>query len=85
MKLVAQSIRRCGSAAIDCCLVADGTYDAYWERALHSWDLMAGCAIALGAGARITSLAGGPADLSRGHVVVSNGRLHDAVTAIVGA
>jgi myo-inositol-1(or 4)-monophosphatase len=84
MKLIAQSIRRCGSAAIDCCLVADGTYDAYWERALHSWDLMGGCAIALAAGAKLTSLTGGEPDLFGGRVVLSNGKIHDQVVAIVG-
>jgi myo-inositol-1(or 4)-monophosphatase len=84
MKLEAQSIRRCGSAAMDCCFVADGTYDGYWERALHSWDLTAGCAIALAAGARLTSLGGGAPDLSRGYVVLSNGKIHDAMLAIVG-
>ncbi len=77
-------IRRCGSAAIDCCFVADGTYDAYWERSLKIWDLAAGCAIALAAGARLTSLTGGPADLRVGHMVLSNGRVHDAVVALVG-
>jgi myo-inositol-1(or 4)-monophosphatase len=84
MKPVAQSIRRCGSAVLDCCFVADGTYDAYWERSLHSWDLMAGCAIALAAGARLTSLDGTDADLSRGYIVLSNGRIHDDVLAIAG-
>lgn len=85
MKLIAQSIRRCGSAALDCCLVADGTYDAYWERALHSWDMIGGCAIALAAGARLTSLWGGPPDLSRGNIVLSNGRIHDEILAVVGS
>jgi myo-inositol-1(or 4)-monophosphatase len=77
-----QGIRRCGSAAIDCCFVADGTYDGYWERALHAWDLAAGCAIALGAGARLTSLDGAAADLTVGHVVLSNGRIHDALVGL---
>ena len=27
-----EGIRRCGSAAVDLCPVADGTYDIYWER-----------------------------------------------------
>ena len=31
-----RDIRRCGSAALDLCLVADGTYDAYWERACRA-------------------------------------------------
>jgi myo-inositol-1(or 4)-monophosphatase len=78
-----QGIRRCGSAAIDCCLVADGTYEGYWERRLNAWDLAAGCAIAVGAGARLTSLTGGPADLTVGHVVLSNGRIHAALVGMI--
>lgn len=76
-----RGIRRCGSAAMDLCMVADGTYDAYWERALNAWDTAAGAAIALAAGARITDLHGGAPDLAIGHIVVSNGHLHDALLA----
>jgi myo-inositol-1(or 4)-monophosphatase len=78
-------IRRCGSAAIDCCFVADGTYDGYWERSLHAWDLVAGCAIALAAGARLTSLTGGSPDVSVGHVVLTNARIHDELVRRIGA
>jgi len=77
-------IRRCGSAAIDCCLVADGTYDGYWERKLSPWDIVAGSAIALAAGARLTSLGGGVPDLSIGHIALTNGRIHDALMELVG-
>jgi myo-inositol-1(or 4)-monophosphatase len=83
VKRSVQGIRRCGSAAIDCCLVADGTYDGYWERSLHVWDLAAGCAIALGAGARLTSLTGEAPDLTVGNIVLSNGRIHGAIVALV--
>jgi myo-inositol-1(or 4)-monophosphatase len=76
-----RGIRRCGSAALDACMVADGTYDAYWERKLSIWDCAAAAAIALAAGARITNLAGGPVELSIGHLVVSNGHVHDAIVA----
>ena len=78
-----RGVRRCGSAAIDCCHVADGTYDGYWERALHPWDIAAGCAIALGAGARLTALGGGEVDLMIGHLTLTNGKIHDAVTALL--
>lgn len=77
-------VRRCGSAAIDVCLVADGTYDAYWERKLSPWDIAAGVAIAQAAGARITALDGSDVDLSIGHLLVSNGQLHDELLAIIG-
>jgi len=47
-----RDVRRCGSAAIELCLVADGTYDAYVTRALSPWDTCAGAAILLAAGGR---------------------------------
>jgi len=47
-----RDLRRCGSAAIELCLVADGTYDAYVTRALSPWDTCAGAAILLAAGGR---------------------------------
>jgi len=76
VKQVAQGVRRCGSAAIDMCLVADGTYDAYWERRLNAWDVAAGAAIVLSAGGHLTALDGSPVDLSIGHLIASNGRVH---------
>jgi myo-inositol-1(or 4)-monophosphatase len=83
VKKAVQGVRRCGSAAIDLCLVADGTYDAYWERKLNGWDLAAGAAIVLAAGGRLSDLAGGPARIESGEIVASNGRLHDAVVALI--
>ena len=77
MKRNVQGVRRCGSAAIDVCLVADGTYDAFWERRLSTWDLAAGVAIALSAGGTLSHLDGGPAVLDGGHVLLDNGFVHD--------
>lgn len=45
-----RGFRLCGSAAIELCMVADGSYDAYWSPALNGWDTCAGSAILLGAG-----------------------------------
>jgi myo-inositol-1(or 4)-monophosphatase len=47
-----RDVRRCGSAAIELCMVADGTYDAYVTRALNAWDTCAGAAILIAAGGR---------------------------------
>jgi myo-inositol-1(or 4)-monophosphatase len=77
VKRAARGVRRCGAASLDLCLVADGTYDGYWERSLHSWDLVAGAAIVLGAGGRVTDLDGNAPELTTGNVVASNGRVHD--------
>lgn len=80
-----QGIRRCGSAAMDLCLVADGTYDAYWEQKLAPWDMCAGLAIARAAGARVTDYEGGEPSLKRGRVVATNGALHDELMAEIAA
>jgi myo-inositol-1(or 4)-monophosphatase len=85
VKRAARGVRRCGSASLDLCLVADGTYDGYWERSLHSWDLVAGAAIVLAAGGRLSDLQGHSPDLNKGNLVASNGRLHDALVGLIEA
>jgi myo-inositol-1(or 4)-monophosphatase len=75
--LLVQGIRRCGSAAMDLCLVADGTYDGYWEQKLAPWDMTAGAAIVRGAGGRLTGYEGEAVDVVKDRVVATNGRIHD--------
>ena len=77
----ARGVRRCGAAALDLCMVADGTYEAYWERGLNAWDVAAGVALVRAAGGRATDLQGGPLELTRGDVVASNGGVHEALLA----
>ena len=72
-----QGIRRLGSAAMDLCLVADGSYDGYWEQKLAPWDLCAGAAIALAAGARLTTYDGDPVDVRAKKIVCTNGLVHE--------
>jgi myo-inositol-1(or 4)-monophosphatase len=81
LKKIAMGVRRCGSAAIDLCFVADGTYDGYWERKLHAWDVAAGVAIVGAAGGTASSFDGGPVEIGSGNVVASNGRIHAALLA----
>lgn len=85
IKKKCQGIRRCGSAALDLCLVADGTYDGYWEKKVRPWDIAAGAAIVLAAGGRVTGYDGQPCDITRGFVVATNGRIHDALLAELDA
>jgi myo-inositol-1(or 4)-monophosphatase len=85
IKKKCQAVRRCGSAAIDLCLVADGTYDGYWEQKLKPWDAAAGAAVVLAAGGRVSDYVGRGVDLMAGHVVATNGRIHDMLVAELGA
>jgi myo-inositol-1(or 4)-monophosphatase len=55
-----QGVRRLGSAALDCCYVAAGRFDGFWELALNPWDVAAGGLIAQQAGARVTDIDGQP-------------------------
>jgi myo-inositol-1(or 4)-monophosphatase len=83
VKKHARGVRRCGSASVDLCFVADGTYDGYWERQLHAWDLVAGAAIVLSAGGQISALDGSEARLGSGAVIASNRRLHGSLVKLL--
>ncbi|MGA3123374.1 MAG: inositol monophosphatase family protein [Polyangiaceae bacterium] len=85
IKSKCQAVRRCGSAAMDLCLVADGTYDGYWERKVKPWDIAAGSAIVLAAGGRVTGYDGAPTEVTAGQVVATNGQIHDRLIAELGA
>jgi myo-inositol-1(or 4)-monophosphatase len=51
-------VRRDGSAAIDCCHVAAGRADGFWEFALKPWDTAAGVVILRESGAVVTDMSG---------------------------
>lgn len=76
-------IRRLGSAALDLAGVADGTFGLYWEPRLKPWDFVAGAALVLEAGGRVTDLHGGPGYMASCDVFASNGHLHDRFLAEV--
>jgi len=78
-----RAVRRFGSAVIDLAWVACGRYDGFWELRLGPWDVAAGGLLVEEAGGRLTSLTGGPVDLERPTLVASNGRIHDAMLAIL--
>lgn len=70
-------VRRDGSAALDLSFVASGRLDAFWEMKLAPWDLGAGTLLVEEAGGRITNLMNGPFNIETGHVIASNGHIHD--------
>jgi myo-inositol-1(or 4)-monophosphatase len=76
-------VRRLGSAALDLALVADGTFGLYWEPRLKLWDFVAGAALVLEAGGRVTDLDGGPDFMRSCDVFASNGPLHEPFLELV--
>lgn len=81
----ARAVRRLGSAAIDLCYVAAGRLDGFWEQRLQPWDVAAGTLLVEEAGGRVTGLDGSPLDVRAGHVLASNGRIHDQMIDTIRA
>lgn len=85
------ALARVGSLGLKAALVADGTADAYPSASLQTslWDLVAPSVIVQEAGGRISDLAGRPLEFGAGElawrrgVLISNGRLHDALVALL--
>ena len=79
----AQGVRRCGSAALDLALIADGTYDGFWEKRLNPWDMAAGVVLVEEAGGRVTSLDGAPVPPWPETIVATNGLVHDELRGVL--
>jgi len=80
---VAHDIRRDGSAAIDCCHVAAGRADGFWEFGLQPWDAAAGVVALREAGATVTGIQGEPWSVHSNGIIAANPVLHAALAAII--
>lgn len=78
-----QGIRRAGSAAMDCCHIAAGRADGYWEFGLNAWDVAAGALLVTEAGGRVSDVALGPLDLNRPRILATNGRIHEEMASLI--
>jgi myo-inositol-1(or 4)-monophosphatase len=77
----AHGIRRDGSAAVDCCHVACGRADAFWELGLQTWDTAAGVVILEESGATVSDLRGNPWTVETRDFLAANPVLHTAMLA----
>jgi myo-inositol-1(or 4)-monophosphatase len=79
----ARAVRRLGSAAIDLCWVAAGRMDGFWESDLKPWDIAGGALIVAEAGGRVTDTDGAPFASRAGHVLATNGYVHDEMLRVI--
>lgn len=79
----ARAVRRLGSAALDLCYVAAGRMDGFWESDLRPWDIAAGALIVSEAGGRVTGTGGEPFRSRLGHVLATNGPLHEPMLGVI--
>jgi myo-inositol-1(or 4)-monophosphatase len=82
-QLRSQTIRRLGSAALDCAWVAAGRLEGYWEFRMKPWDVGAGALIVREAGGRVTTAEGDEAFLGRDSIVASNGHIHEQMLRVL--
>jgi myo-inositol-1(or 4)-monophosphatase len=80
-----QGVRRIGSAAFDCAMVAWGVIDGYWEYKLNPWDIAAGALLVMEAGGRVSTPTGAAYSAFAGALLASNGQIHDELSAVIGA
>ncbi|MFT5601219.1 MAG: myo-inositol-1(or 4)-monophosphatase [Flavobacteriales bacterium] len=71
-----RGIRRIGAAALDLCYVACGRFEAFYEYALHPWDVAAGAFIVQNAGGQVSEFDKG-ANFDFGEdIIASNTLVH---------
>jgi len=65
-------MRRLGSAALDLCNVANGTYDGYFELSLEPYDVAAGALIVKEAGGIVSDFLGGDDFMNRSEMLATS-------------
>jgi len=83
MVLVAQGVRRVGSAALDLCYVAAGRLDGFWEQSLKPWDTAAGCVILQEAGGVLSTFDGGQYTPYENTIVGSNPYIYEQMMSVI--
>ncbi len=78
-----RAVRRLGSAAIDCCYVAEGVFDGFWEVSLNPWDICAGKLIIEEAGGKVTNFKGEKVSIFSVEFLASNGYVHEKMMKIL--
>lgn len=76
-------LRRLGSAAADMANLAAGRFEAFYEHALHAWDVAAGIIILKQAGGKICDFNGGENYLFGGELIAANANYFDEFYGIV--
>jgi len=76
-------IRRDGTAALDCCHVAAGRADGFWEFTLKPWDMAAGVIIAREAGATVTDCEGRPWTIHSDSICAAPKELHTQMLSVI--
>ena len=75
-------VRRLGSAALDLCFVAKGSFELYYEKYLNAWDLAAGALIVEEAGGRISTVSTKGSFLTEKEIIAYNPEMEIAANKV---
>ncbi|HMU82027.1 MAG TPA: inositol monophosphatase family protein [Leptospiraceae bacterium] len=76
-------LRRTGSVILDLCWIAEGKFDALWDRDISPWDSCAASVILFEAGGKISGYLGEKFDIQQTRIVASNGILHEEAVSVL--
>lgn len=76
--------RRLGSAALGLAYVAAGHLDGFWQKYLHSWDVVAGIALIHEAGGRTNDFLAGDGLLAGNVMLAATPALYDPLAELFG-
>ncbi|MEN8192458.1 MAG: inositol monophosphatase family protein [Bacteroidota bacterium] len=82
----ARGVRRLGSAAIDCCYIAAGAFDGFWEVTLNAWDICAGQLLIEEAGGKVTTFNDQKIDYANYaniELLATNGKVHQQMMEVL--
>jgi myo-inositol-1(or 4)-monophosphatase len=72
-------IRRLGSAAIDLAYVSCGRFEAFYEYALHPWDVAAGILLVREAGGLVSDFSGNEKNLNGDEILASTDLVYSEI------
>lgn len=78
-----RGIRRAGAAAYDLCMVAQGTFDGFWEPNLKPWDVAAGQLLVEEAGGRVVNRSGQKHSPYDHYIIATNSNLSSQLIKIL--
>jgi myo-inositol-1(or 4)-monophosphatase len=74
-----EDLRRAGAAALDLAWTAAGTFDGFFELGLNTWDVVAGAALVVEVGGRVTDWSGGDTWAETGNILAASAEVHEAL------
>lgn len=78
-----RGVRRLGSAAIDLCYVANGTFDGFWEVNLQPWDMAAGILLVAEADGLVSNFQNEKIDIFSKQLLATNGKVHERMIEVL--